>query len=146
MSVARFGEPFVTEEVSDIALGDDVYVGLFVCSHNKNVIETAVFHDVQITIPASPSFVPYRDYIGSNIETLDIENGLRKTLYQSSESLQAPNWTPDGKSLIYNSNGHLYRLDLAKNTPELINTGLATNNNNDHVLSFDAECLASATM
>ena len=141
MSVARFGEPFVTEEVSDIALGDDVYVGLFVCSHNKNVIETAVFHDVQITIPASPSFVPYRDYIGSNIETLDIENGLRRTLYHSPESLQAPNWTPDGKALIYNSNGHLYRLDLAKNTPELINTGLATNNNNDHVLSFDGKLL-----
>src|SRR5262249_21276903 len=35
MSVARFGEPFATEVVSDLALGDDVYVGLFVCSHNR---------------------------------------------------------------------------------------------------------------
>jgi len=45
------------------------------------------------------------------------------------------------QALIYNSNGHLYRLDLAKNTPELINSGLATNNNNDHVLSFDGKML-----
>src|SRR6266851_6841354 len=39
MSVAPFGEPFVTEQVSEIALGDDLYVGLFVCSHNNNVME-----------------------------------------------------------------------------------------------------------
>src|SRR5260370_28720437 len=38
MAVARFGEPFVTEQVSDISLGDEVYVGLFVSSHNNNLI------------------------------------------------------------------------------------------------------------
>ena len=122
-------------------MGEEVYVGLYVCSHNKDVIEKAVFRNVRIIIPAKEDFVPYRDYIGSNLEILDIESGNRKIIYRSSESLQAPNWTKDGKALIYNSNGRLYRFDLASNTPKIIDTDFAINNNNDHVLSFDGKMI-----
>jgi TolB protein len=141
MSVARFGEPFVTEQVSDIAMGDEVYVGLFVCSHNNNVVEKAAFRDVRITRPAKDEFVPYKDYIGSNLEILDVESGHRKIIYSVADSLQAPNWTRDGKALIYNHNGRLYRFDLARNSPVPIDTGFAVNNNNDHVLSFDGKMI-----
>jgi hypothetical protein len=71
MSVARFGDVFTTDEVS-LDLGDEVYVGLFVCSHNKDVTEQAVFSNVRITVPAKDDFVPYRDYIGSNLEVMDV--------------------------------------------------------------------------
>ena len=118
MSVARFGEPFVTAHLSDLALGDEVYVGLFVCSHNPEVTEHAVFRDVRITIPAQDNFVPYRDYIGSNLEVLDVASGNRRVLHTSPDSLQAPNWTTDGKALIYNSKGQLYRFDLINKTPD----------------------------
>ncbi|HET9707505.1 MAG TPA: hypothetical protein VFP39_04305, partial [Gemmatimonadales bacterium] len=37
MSVARYGEPFRRTELSELDLGNDVYVGLFVCSHNPKV-------------------------------------------------------------------------------------------------------------
>jgi TolB protein len=141
MSVARFGGPFVTEQLSDIGLGDEVYVGLFVCSHNKDVTEKARFDDVRITVPARDNFVPYKEYIGSNLEILDIESGKRETVYRVPDSLQAPNWTPDGKALIYNRNGRLYRFDLNKKEPAVIQTGFALSNNNDHVLSFDGKML-----
>src|SRR6266566_1031221 len=141
MGVARFGEPFVAEQVSDIALGDDVYVGLFVCSHNNNVIEKAAFRDVRITVPVKDEFVPYRDYIGSDLEILDVPSGRRKVVYSVPDSLQAPNWTRDGKALIYNRNGRLFRFDLARNSPVAIDTGIAVNNNNDHVLSFDGKMI-----
>lgn len=141
MSVARFGEIFATEQVTELALGDEVYAGLVVCSHNKDVIEQAVFRDVRIIVPPKQGYVPYRDYIGSNLEILDIASGHRKIIYRSPESLQAPNWTPDGQALIYNHNGKLYRFDLAKNEPEEINTDFATANNNDHVLTFDGKML-----
>ncbi len=141
MSVARFGEPFVTEEVTGLALADEVYVGLFVCSHNKEVVERAVFRDVRVTVPAAANFVPYRDYIGSNLEILDLASGRRKIIHTAPDSLQAPNWTPDGKALIYNSNGRLYRFDLARKSPALVNTDFAVNNNNDHVLSFDGKLM-----
>src|SRR5690606_32610810 len=55
--------------------------------------------------------------------------------------MQAPNWTLDGKSLIYNEGGLMYRLDLDTRQPEVINTGSVTNNNNDHVISFDGKML-----
>lgn len=139
MSVAKYGETFVTEQVENLDLGDEVYVGLFVCSHNKDVVEKAVFSDVRITIPARENFVPYREYIGSNLEILDLASGNCKVIYQTPDSLQAPNWTPDNKALIYNRNGKLYRLDLARMTPSLINTDFATHLNNDHALSFDGK-------
>jgi TolB protein len=48
-----------------------------------------------------------------------------------------PNWQRDGKSLIYNSDGRMYTFDLATRQPAVLPTGEVTNNNNDHVLSFD---------
>lgn len=141
MSVARFGEVLTSDEVS-LDLGDEVYVGLFVCSHNKDVTERAMFSNVRITVPARDDFVPYRDYIGSNLEVMDVATGKRKIVYTASDSFQAPNWTNDGKALIYNRNGRLYRFDLSTKTPAAIDTGFAVNNNNDHVLSFDGKMLA----
>ena len=141
MSVARFGEPFAVESISGVDLGDEVYVGIFACSHNEEVLEQARFRNVRIIRPAPDGFVPYRDYIGSNLEVLDVESGHRRILYRSSESIQAPNWTPDGRALIYNSNGLLYRFDLETAAPVLIDTDFATQNNNDHVLSFDGRLL-----
>jgi Tol biopolymer transport system component len=72
---------------------------------------------------------------------MDVFKGERKIVYSESVSLQAPNWTKDGKSLIYNSKGMLYRLNLQNPKPELINTGKAKDINNDHVISFDGKML-----
>jgi TolB protein len=145
MSVARFGDPFVTEQIAEISLGDEVNAGLFVCSHNKDVVEKATFSNVRITVPASDSFVPYRDYIGSNLEVMDVATGTRRILHTSPDSLQAPNWTTDGKALIYNSKGRLFRFALEGTEPVVpveIDTDFATSNNNDHVLSFNGKMLA----
>ena len=141
MRMAKFGEPFITEQVSDLNLGDEVYVGLFVGSHNPDVVETGVFKDVQISVPAHEGLVPYREYLGSNLEILNVASGDRETIYTSPKSLQAPNWTPDNKSLIYNSEGMIYNFDLASRQPKVIPTGDVKNNNNDHVLSFDGKTL-----
>ena len=141
MSVARFGDTLATQELSGVSLPDTVYVGLFVCAHNDNVVERGGFSNVRITIPPKRDYVPYRDYIGSNLEVMRVDSPDRKVLYTTPGSIQAPNWTRDGKSLIYNGSGRLYRFDLATNTPTVIDTGEATANNNDHVLSFDGAML-----
>jgi Tol biopolymer transport system component len=142
MSVARNGETFVSEKLDDLDLGEDVYAGIFICAHNPNVVEKAVFHNVRVVVPAPAGMVPYRQYLGSDIEILDVNTGNSKIIYQSPVSLQAPNWTKNGKSLIYNSDGILYNFDLKTATPTPINTGVAKHNNNDHVISFDGKMLA----
>jgi TolB protein len=139
MSVAQFGQPMVSERLTGVDLGDELYVGIFVCAHDAAVLERAQFENVRITIPAKSTFVPYRDYIGSNLEILELETGRRSIIHQAADSIQAPNWKRDGESLIFNSNGRLIRFDLKTGESNLIDTGFATKNNNDHVLSFDGQ-------
>src|SRR5262245_8343982 len=147
LSVARFGDPFTTSEVADVDLGDEVYVGLFLCSHNPDVVEKAVFRDVRIVRPAREGFTPYRDYIGSVLELLDVETGRRQVVHASPQPFEAPNWTTDGRALLCNtsgrsqSRGRLTRFDLATRQATPIDTDFAIRNNNDHVLSFDGRTL-----
>jgi hypothetical protein len=147
VSVARFGELFRTSQVSDLDLGEEVYVGLFVCSHNPEVVERAVFRNVRLVRPAPDDFTPYRDYIGSRLELLDVASGRRQVIRESKDPFEAPNWTPDGGSLIYNVSGNapdrgrLVRFDLMTRRPAFIETGSVVGNNNDHVVSFDGTML-----
>lgn len=140
MSVAHKGEIF-TEDSVQLDLGDKVYAGLFVCSHNPTITEKAVFYNVRIVKPAPPTLVPYRQYLGSQLEIMNVETGKSRIIYQSPKSLQAPNWMKDGKHLLYNSEGLIYKFDLATNKPAVLNTGTVNKNNNDHVLSFDGKML-----
>ena len=141
MSAARHGDQYVSGSVPGLALGEEVYIGLFVCSHNADVSEKAFFANVRITIPAPDSFVPYQDYIGSRLEILDVDSGIRTVVHTAPGSIQAPNWTSDGRALIYNGDGLLYRFDLATGKPVVMDTDPARSNNNDHVLSFDGKRL-----
>jgi TolB protein len=125
----------------ELVLNEEVFAGLFICSHDEKISEKAIFSNVRITIPAAADFRPYRDYIGSHIEIMDVKTGLRKILHTATNSLQAPNWTKDGKSLIYNSEGLIYKYTIADGKIETVNTGPVKNNNNDHVLSFDGKMI-----
>jgi endo-1,4-beta-D-glucanase Y/Tol biopolymer transport system component len=141
MSVARFGSTYATKELTGVTLGKDVYVGIYVCAHNPDVTETAVLRNVRLIRPAREGFVPYREYIGSHVELLEVETGTRRTVHHVDDSIQAPNWTPDGKRLLMNRNGRMYSFDLATRTIGDIPTGAMTSNNNDHALSFDGKTL-----
>lgn len=141
LSVARFGDPFWTVEVPFFDFPEELFAGLFICSHNPDVVETAEFDNVRIVIPAAPDFRPYQDYIGSHIELMNMETYQRKVIFSAPNSLQAPNWTPDDKALIYNSEGLIYRFGLATGKTEVLNTDFVNRNNNDHVLSFDGKML-----
>nr|WP_272210785.1 hypothetical protein [Marinicella sp. W31]MDC2876701.1 hypothetical protein [Marinicella sp. W31] len=57
--------------------------------------------------------------------------------------IEAPNWSPDGRYLMVNSDGLVYRLPLA-GAPRLekIDTGFASACNNDHGISPDGKTIA----
>ena len=129
-------------------LGDDVLVGLVLCSHNPDVTERAVFRDVRIIRPAAAtasSRTATTSAASSRSSTCD--SGRRQEIFRSEQPFEAPNWTRDGAALIYNRSGRgegwggLYRFDLMTRRPTLIDTGAANRNNNDHVLSFDGTML-----
>lgn len=141
MRAAHFGEPLQQTGAVTLSLGDSVYIGLVICSHEEAVFEEAQVSNVRIDIPAPAGFRPYQDYSGSRLEIIDIESCNRSVIYESPEPLEAPNWTRDGRALIYNSKGLLYRFDLKTREPQVINTDFANRNNNDHMLSFSGKML-----
>lgn len=141
MSTAKFRNPFTTVIIEDVNLYNEAFVGLYICSHNPDVTETAKFSNVRIIKPAAPDFIPYKDYIGSRMELLNVETGSRKVLFESAHSIQAPNWINNDEELVYNSNGLLYKYRFDFRKISQINTGFAIQNNNDHVFSFDETIL-----
>ncbi|OPH58981.1 transporter [Paenibacillus ferrarius] len=78
----------------------------------------------------------------SRLETVDCLTGERIVHAEFYDLIEAPNWTQDGKRLIYNSQGRIYSFDIAKRESTLINTGFALRCNNDHVLSPDNSAIA----
>jgi len=141
MAAARFGHTFTRRQSPTVALGDSVYVGLFVASGAADRAEAVEFENVRLVTPASEGLTEYEESLGSRVETMTVEDGHRTVVHREARSLQAPNWTRDGEALIYNSEGRLYRFALDARTPKEIDTGFADQNNNDHVLSFDGTTL-----
>jgi Tol biopolymer transport system component len=136
-SAAKFGDNLKEVARLQLNIGDDVYAGIFICSHDENVSEEAVFSNVRISIPAKDNFVPYKDYPGSRLEVMDVETGLRKVIFTSDETFEAPNWLKDGSALIFNWRGLLNRFPLDTKIPVVLNTDFAKHCNNDHILSPD---------
>ncbi len=83
-----------------------------------------------------------RDEDQSVLEIYDVETNERTVVAQMDYCIEAPNWTPDGKALIYNSNGCMFRIDLETKEITKIDTDFVNDCNNDHVLSFDGKQLA----
>ncbi len=125
-----------------LALGEKVLTGIFVGSHNVDVLEKAEFWNVRIEKPAAEGVDGYQKQSPSRLEIMDVETGLREVIYETETHIEAPNWSRAGKFLIYNSAGKLYKFDLKKRVPELMNTGEVVANNNDHGISFDGKMLA----
>lgn len=86
-------------------------------------------------------FMAERDTF-SILETIDVFTGERKVLKEFDYVIEAPNWTRDGKYLVYNSQGRMYTYELKNGEIKEINTGFAINCNNDHVLSPENSQLA----
>jgi Tol biopolymer transport system component len=78
----------------------------------------------------------------SILETVDVHTGERTVLKEFDYVIEAPNWTQDGKTLVYNSQGRMYTYELKTGEIKEIDTGFAMDCNNDHVLSPDNSQLA----
>jgi TolB protein len=122
-----------------IPLQGSFYVGLGVCSHDKDVVEQAVFSNVELIQPAASSGEPV---LYSTLETVDVDSADRRVMYLARGRFEAPNWTRDGKEFLFNRDGHLEQLAVSGGVPVKIDTGFATRLNNDHGISPDATQLA----
>jgi TolB protein len=123
-----------------IVLKEPFYVGIGVCSHEKDLAEKAVFSRVEVREgDQRPATSDRKDKLYSLMEILTVDSGDRRAIYVAEGRFEAPNWMPDGKSLIFNRNGRIEKIAVTGGTPETIDTGFAVRCNNDHGISPDGK-------
>lgn len=151
MKIANPGEPLqMVGSYAMEALKDEVLAGLYILSHDSNAIAHAKIWNVRIDNPvinpytSNPHVVamPNNEILGSRMEIVDIEDGKRKVIKESTGRFEAPNWMPDGKRLLFNEGGSLYTIPVTGGTATKINTGSVAGINNDHLISFDGKMIA----
>lgn len=77
----------------------------------------------------------------SQVFTTSID-GDRQLVYETDEILlEAPNWTLDGRSLLLNGGGVLWRLDLGSGDLSQVDFDGLPEINNDHVLAPDGDSI-----
>lgn len=89
----------------------------------------------------SPGEVWNRSGDKSFLEIYDIETGESKLLKTFDKVIEAPNWSADGKFLTFNSEGRIYKYEIASGDVTEVPSHFVDNCNNDHVLSPDGEGL-----
>jgi hypothetical protein len=137
MSIAPPGESLRPAGGSfRLELQDAFYVGLGVCAHNDDHLETAVFSHVDLK-PLPSSAPDARRQRISTLETVAIASKDRRAVWWTTNLIEAPNWSRDGAHLYFNGGGRIQRIPRAGGEPHPIDTGFATRNNNDHGLSPD---------
>ncbi len=100
----------------------------------RAILFTLILLYIVPVIHSSGAQSPARGII-SFLEIIDIETGEREVVYSDTSHFEAPNWSPDGSTLYFNSGGYIYHIPVEGGEPERIDTGFANRNNNDHVLS-----------
>jgi TolB protein len=140
-----------------IVLTSPFYVGIGVCSHEKDVLERAVFSNVEMNekgdqrtaISDQESNEDPEGKVGaakgklySMMEIIGTESTDRKAIYVAAGRFEAPNWMPDGKHLLFNRKGRIEKLDMDNGQTGVVDTGQAVQCNNDHGISPDGKLLA----
>jgi TolB protein len=118
-------------------------VGLALSAHDDTRVETATFADVELAVPQL-AYVPDTGYaapVEATLEVIEVDSGNRRVVRHFDGKIEAPNWSRDGASLVYNSAGRIWRIPVEGGEPEAVDTGRFVDNNNDHGLSPDGRQL-----
>jgi Tol biopolymer transport system component len=137
---SRSGGPMELAGSVEVPLHDPVYVGLAVCAHDADAREEAALSNVSL-LGGKPE--ADRDVsVESRLEVITLDGREQRVVYHAEDRFEAPNWSRDGKFLLFNRGGRLYTLPVKGGKPKLLDTGEATHCNNDHGFSPDGKWLA----
>lgn len=144
MFVSNRGEPLHQAGASiQLHLKEPFYVGIGVCSHNKDVVETANFSNLELK-QLTPPKESTQMALYSTLQTIGLDADSPRSIVVRSirGHMEAPNWSRDGHSLIYDLDGRLWTIPVTGGEPKTIDTGAATRCTGSHGLSPDGKWLA----
>jgi TolB protein len=106
-----------------------------------NVLGAALFASAGLVL-LSAQTAPVPRY-SSTIVIYDVNTKAATVVRQAEGIWEAPNWSRDGRFLLSNSSGKLYRIPVAGGSaPEPVNLDPSLRCNNDHDFSPDGKLLA----
>ncbi len=142
MFLSMAGEPLHPAGTSiKLHLDGPFYVGIGLCSHDKDVVETATFSNVDLKELAPPAAAA--PVLFSTLQTIPATDGTRREIvYSERGRFDAPNWTKDNLNLIFNGSGNIFTIPVKGGIPAQIDTGDATGCTGSHGLSPDGKLLA----
>ncbi|MGV3516207.1 TolB family protein [Luteitalea sp.] len=91
--------------------------------------------------PVPPAARPAPAY-ESRLEIVDVATGARRIVHRGPIRFEAPNWSRDGRHLLINQQGALYRVPVEGGALEKLDLGAVEGCNNDHGYSPDGRLLA----
>jgi len=144
MYLSNHGEPLHPVGASiKLHLEEPFYAGIGVCSHNKDVVETAKFSNLKLETGTAATGSE-KTIASSTLQTVGIEENFRRALVVTTGPgrMEAPNWSKDGKTLVFNRDGKIWRIPAEGGEAAVVNTGEATKCTGSHGLSPDGKLLA----
>lgn len=98
----------------------------------------------QANPPVAPQTADANPVLTSRLQTIGVESNAPgpTTVYAVRGHFEAPNWTRDGSSLIFDQDGKIMRIHVPGSVPSVIDTGSANQCNGSHGLSPDGKLLA----
>ena len=99
MFLSNHGEPLHQVGASTrLHFEGQFYAGIGVCSHNKDVVEKAVFRNVKLENPPAEA-AGQQQAAYSTLQTIGIEDNFRRALVVATGTgrMEAPNWSKDGR-------------------------------------------------
>jgi hypothetical protein len=113
--LARAGEPLHLGGGSlRLKLKEPFYIGLGVCAHDKDALETAVFSNLNIGSPSRGKLK-----LHSTLETVSVSSTDRRVVNVFDERIESLVWTPDGDWLLINRRKRGFaRVSVATGTME----------------------------
>lgn len=135
LASAQPDSPLALVATTEFKLEGLYYLGIGICSHDEGTLETATFSNVAVEHPPVP---PLR----SHIEIFDLKTRKSTRIHTEDGLLEAPNWSRDGKYLLVNARGRLFRISPKGGKLEPLALPETYRANNDHDLSPDGKLLA----
>ena len=96
----------------------------------------------RLTAQSAPAQQTPAPAYASKVMVYDLNNKTSHVVYEADTVWEAPNWSRDGKFLLSNSGGKLYRLPVGGGGPDMIALDPSLRCNNDHDFSPDGSQIA----
>ena len=145
MFVSTHGEPLhQVGATTKLHFDEPFYIGLGVSGHNTKAAEKAVFSNVELKQLVAPA-TPPQLVLYSTVQTIEVDEKLPRAnilLSHTGPRSMAPNWSRDGKTIVFTKGNGIASVPAAGGTAQEMNVGGLVSCSGSHGFSPDGKLFA----